>query len=130
MAIQAVYLFGEERYEGLSLLVTGPGLLVILLFLPGGFAQGAYQIRDAFLRWVADRRQIMVPSLFADRRVETGEDQADIITKAEEHVDEAGTFDVLAEPTIVCPVCSATLLVSEAADHPHLQGAGTGVALA
>jgi branched-chain amino acid transport system permease protein len=121
MAIQAVYLFGEQRFEGISLLVTGPGLLVILLFLPGGFAQGAYQVRDSFLRWVADRHKIVVPSLFADRRIETGEDQADIISQAEEHVEEAGTFDVLAEPMIVCPVCNESLLVSAAAAHPHLQ---------
>lgn len=119
--IQAVNLFGERRLEGISLLVTGPGLLVILLFLPGGFAQGAYQIRDSFLRWVATRRGILVPSLFADRRIETGEGESDIITKAEEHVESAGTFDVLAEPTIVCPTCSAVMVVSAAANHPHLQ---------
>jgi len=124
MAIQAVYLFGEKRFEGISLLVTGPGLLVILLFLPGGFAQGAYQVRDSFLRAVAERRGILVPSLFADRRVETGEDQADVIAQAEEHVEEADGFDVLSEPTIVCPVCTATMPLSAAASHPHLLGEG------
>ena len=121
VVIQAVNLFGDKRLDGISLLVTGPGLLVILLFLPGGFAQGAYQVRDSFLRWVADRRGILVPSLFADRRVESGEGEADVITKAEEHVEESGTFDVLAEPTITCPTCGDTLRVSEAPDHPHLR---------
>lgn len=121
MAIQAVNLFGDARIDGISLLVTGPGLLVVLLFLPGGFAQGAYQIRDAFLRTVADRRGILVPSLFADRRVETGEGEGDIISKAEEHVESTDTFDVLAEPTIVCPTCGAVMLLSAAAEHPHLQ---------
>jgi len=119
--IQAVNLFGERRIDGISLLVTGPGLLVILLFLPGGFAQGAYQVRDSFLRWVSTRRNILVPSLFADRRVESGEGEADIISKAEEHVESSGTFDVLAEPTIVCPTCGELMVVSAAARHPHLQ---------
>ncbi|MFZ6002687.1 MAG: ABC transporter permease subunit [Actinomycetota bacterium] len=118
--IEAVHLFGDERIDNLSLLVTGPGLLVILLFLPGGFAQGAYQIRDGFLRWVANRNSVLVPSLFADRRVETGEDQADVIAKAEERV-ESGAFDALAEPVITCPVCDASMPLSMAAQHPHLQ---------
>ena len=125
MAIQAVNLFGDARIEGISLLVTGPGLLVVLLFLPGGFAQGAYQIRDSFLRAVADRRGIMVPSLFADRRVESDiADENDVISKAEEHVEEVDTFDVLSEPTIVCPVCGAAMPLSAASAHPHLLGGG------
>ncbi len=119
--IQAINLFGDKRIDGISLLVTGPGLLLVLLFLPGGFAQGAYQVRDSFLRWVADRRNILVPSLFADRRVESGEGESDVIARAEEHVEEASTFDVLAEPTIACPTCGALMPVSAAAAHPHLQ---------
>ncbi len=125
VVIEAVALFGDKRIDGISLLVTGPGLLMILLFLPGGFAQGAYQVRDGFLRWVADRRGILVPSLFADRRIDTGEDQADVIAKAEERVEESGTFDALAEPTITCPVCAESMPVSLAAQHPHLQPRGT-----
>lgn len=121
VVIEAVHLFGDKRIDGLSLLVTGPGLLMILLFLPGGFAQGAYQIRDSLLRWASERRGILVPSLFADRRVETGEGEADVIARAEERVEEAGTFDVLAEPTITCPVCGQSMPVSAAPQHPHLQ---------
>ncbi|MGQ0432179.1 MAG: ABC transporter permease [Microthrixaceae bacterium] len=121
LLIRSVGLFGDQRIDNISLLVTGPGLLLILLFLPGGFAQGAYQLRDGFLRWVASRNGILVPSLFADRRVETGEGEADIISKAEEHVESTDTFDVLAEPTIVCPTCGVAMLLSAAAEHPHLQ---------
>ncbi len=128
MVIQAINLFGDQRLDGISLLVTGPGLLVVLLFLPGGFAQGAYQIRDSFLRAVADRRGILVPSLFADRRVEDeGDDEADVIAKAEEHVEEVDTFDVVGEPTIVCPACEASMPLSAAATHPHLLGGNVGV---
>lgn len=87
LLIEGVYRFGETRLDGISLLVTGPGLLLILLFLPGGFAQLGYGIRDAFLRWVANRRGIHVPSLVADRRVDREE---------EDHVVE-GAGDVVAE---------------------------------
>jgi hypothetical protein len=69
--------------DGISLLVTGPGLLFILLFLPGGFAQAGYGIRDAYLRWVANRRGIHVPSLVADRRV----DEDHVVADAEQTVE-------------------------------------------
>jgi branched-chain amino acid transport system permease protein len=52
------------------LFVQGSGLLVILLLLPGGFGGALYDIRDALLRWIADRRGIVVASMVADRRVE------------------------------------------------------------
>ena len=86
--LELVRLFGEDTVENLSLLVTGPGLLIVLLLLPGGFAEGLYRMRDAVLRWIANRNGILVPSLVADRRVETGEDQADVIEAAEHHAEE------------------------------------------
>lgn len=47
----------------------GSGLigLMVIAALPGGLAQGAYDVRDAMLRRVALRHRIIVPSLFADR---------------------------------------------------------------
>jgi branched-chain amino acid transport system permease protein len=86
MLIEGVYRFGESRLDGISLLVTGPGLLVILLFLPGGFAQAGYGMRDAYLRWVANRRGIHVPSLVADRRIDP-EEEAHVVAHAEENVE-------------------------------------------
>ena len=62
----------------------------MLLALPGGFAEAGYRVRDRYLRWVANRRGIHVPSLVADRRIETGEDQQHIIADAEHHVEEVG----------------------------------------
>ena len=85
--IQSVKYFGEAQIENLSLLVTGPGILLILLFLPGGFAEVAYRTRDAGLRWIAARRGIHVPSLVADRLVEPGDDEANVMRDAEQHVD-------------------------------------------
>jgi branched-chain amino acid transport system permease protein len=120
--IQSVRIYGESYVTGLSLLVTGPGLVFVLLSLPGGIAEGAYKIRDGFLRWVANRHGILVPSLVADKRVETGEDQQDVITAAELHVEETETFDVASAPTITCPVCGAVLALADAPSHDHLRG--------
>lgn len=52
----------------LRLLLTGTGLLVVLYALPGGFGQLFISARDRYLRWVANRRDIIVPSLVADKR--------------------------------------------------------------
>jgi hypothetical protein len=70
------------------LLVTGGGLLAVLLVLPGGLGQAATRLRDAYLRAVALRRGLLVPSLVADRRPEPGsdedhpEDEVDLLTGA------------------------------------------------
>ncbi len=119
--IQSVRIYGESYVTGLSLLVTGPGLVFVLLSLPGGIAEGAYKIRDGFLRWVANRNGILVPSLVADKRVETGEDQKDIISSAELHVEETESFDVSSHPTVSCPVCGITLALEDAPQHDHLR---------
>jgi len=63
--------------EQLSLLASGVGVAFVLYVFPGGIAQIAFQIRDAGLRWVADRHGIHVPSLVADRRVEVAADEED-----------------------------------------------------
>ncbi|MFN2610236.1 MAG: branched-chain amino acid ABC transporter permease, partial [Actinomycetota bacterium] len=48
-------------------LVIGPiGLLLVLYAAPGGLGSILYSLRDSVLRIVATRRQIVVPSLFAD----------------------------------------------------------------
>lgn len=65
-------LSGEMR-----LLVTGTGLLVVLYLLPGGLGQFVFAIRDRYLRWVANRRGLLVPSLLADRRATEEEQHAD-----------------------------------------------------
>lgn len=49
-------------------LLTGGMLLFVLLALPGGFGQLVFSVRDRYLRWVAERRGILVPSLVADKR--------------------------------------------------------------
>ena len=55
--------------ENIELLASGLGLLAILVVLPGGLAEGMHRIRDRFLRMVAEREGIHVPSLVADSLV-------------------------------------------------------------
>ncbi|HEX6379647.1 MAG TPA: ABC transporter permease [Acidimicrobiia bacterium] len=50
------------------LLITGTSLLAVLLVVPGGLGQVALNVRDRFLRFVANRRGLLVPSLVADVR--------------------------------------------------------------
>lgn len=58
----------EERWR---LLPTAVGVLGVLLVLPGGLADLVYRGRDAVLRRIARRRQIVVPSLLADEADDT-----------------------------------------------------------
>ena len=57
-------------------LISGAGLLVVLLVFPGGIAQLAASVRDRYLRIVAERHDILVPSLVADKRVDGEADKA------------------------------------------------------
>ena len=59
-----------EAAEILRLSLSGGGLLLVLYFLPGGLWQWVQRQRDRYLRAVARRRSIHVPSLVADRRVD------------------------------------------------------------
>jgi hypothetical protein len=48
-------------------LVFGPGAALVLLYIsPGGIASMVARVRDAALRIVAQRNQLVVPTLFAD----------------------------------------------------------------
>ena len=67
----AAYVRGTQYFlpAEFQLLVTGIGMIVLLLLFPGGLGQITFGIRDRYLRWVSDRRGILVPSLVADKRV-------------------------------------------------------------
>ena len=73
----AVYVRSVEFFigGGWALLASGGGILLILLVLPGGLGAGMYRIRDEILRWIANRRGIVVPSLLADLRQEEVEEE-------------------------------------------------------
>jgi branched-chain amino acid transport system permease protein len=56
-----------------QLLTGGLGVLVIMLFFPSGLGAIAYSLRDAWLRRIAQRYRIYVPSLAGDR-IKRGEE--------------------------------------------------------
>ncbi|HEU5085758.1 MAG TPA: ABC transporter permease [Acidimicrobiales bacterium] len=86
--LAVVRALGDDVAENISLLVTGPGLLLVLYLFPGGLSQLLFGVRDRFLRWVAARHRLLVPSLVADRRVvvdDDGPDLSDAAASAAEH---------------------------------------------
>lgn len=67
--IDTLTFLGDVKYLGnIRPLLTGGMLLVVLLVLPGGLGQLLFNLRDRLLRRVAERREILVPSLVADKR--------------------------------------------------------------
>lgn len=78
MAFQATVLFGPDLWHKLGntwdqvipLLLTGPLLILNLYANPGGLAGWVFAERDKWLRRLAAKHRIHVPSLVADRRVE------------------------------------------------------------
>lgn len=88
--IGALYLRGIQFFApSLQLLSTSFGLLLVLMFAPGGLGGLAFQGRDALLRWLANRWGIVVPSLVADRRVQEPEMGADLAGIGEDRPEEA-----------------------------------------
>ncbi len=130
VSFQAFIFFAPSLYRPLladhdtiasviPLLLTGPLLIVNLYFNPGGLAQQAFEARDNFLRKIAKKRGIHVPSLVADRLLEV-EQQVSIVQHAEEAVEHAEA-DAAAVTTYTCPACDALLTLDDLATHEHLQ---------
>ncbi|OWY61760.1 hypothetical protein B7486_62080, partial [cyanobacterium TDX16] len=57
------WLLPAERWQALA---SSAGVLLVLMVLPGGLASLWGRVRDLYLRRVAERRGIVVPSLVAD----------------------------------------------------------------
>jgi hypothetical protein len=55
-------------------------------------------MRDSFLRWVATRHAILVPSLVADKRVDDVAAEANVVTEAEHQVEGAAAFESASTP--------------------------------
>lgn len=125
---EAGVLFAPRIYGHLSstwvsvipLLLTGPIFVLNMYFYPGGLAERGFADRDRFLRWVARRRNIVVPALFVEKGLGFEEAEQKIVEAAEQHVESASTFEQ-AERTISCPVCKEVLTVDQAAEHEHLK---------
>ncbi|HEX5944970.1 MAG TPA: hypothetical protein VFY82_01775 [Acidimicrobiales bacterium] len=74
--IGALFLKGGDWFlqDAWRLFASSIGVLIVLLLLPGGLGGAVFRARDLWLRSVARRRSIVVPSLVAD--VRTLEDSA------------------------------------------------------
>jgi branched-chain amino acid transport system permease protein len=78
VGFEALVLFGPDLWGSLGptwvsvmpLLLTGPLLVANLWFNPGGLAGAVFAARDDWLRRLAARLDIRVPSLLADRRLD------------------------------------------------------------
>jgi branched-chain amino acid transport system permease protein len=77
-------LTGLGYFAALNILVDDPlwrgvlqaaGVIGVIMFYPGGFGGLFFLLRDAWLRRVAMRQRIFVPSLIGDYRVLDGEQQ-------------------------------------------------------
>ncbi|HET6811817.1 MAG TPA: ABC transporter permease [Acidimicrobiales bacterium] len=69
----AVYVYGAAYLlpsGGWSFLATGFGVLIVLMFFPGGLGELVFRARDWFLRRFAERHEVLVPSLVADVRTD------------------------------------------------------------
>jgi branched-chain amino acid transport system permease protein len=65
----ALYLLGGRWFLPADWvpIASGIGVMFVLLVIPFGLGGLFFRLRDAWLRWVAGRRGIIVPSLLADR---------------------------------------------------------------
>jgi len=65
----ALYLLGTRWFLPLEwqFLASGIGVLLVLMLLPSGLSGLLFALRDQALRWIAGRRDLVVPSLLADR---------------------------------------------------------------
>ena len=135
---QAAVLFGPLLWQSLGetfsqvvpLLLTGPLLILNLYQAPGGLAGYAFEQRDAYLRRIAHKRGIHVPSLVADRRVDDGaghsvdlaaDDEIDMaeVVAAEHAQAERELYDP--GPRLACPACGDPLSLENIATHEHLR---------
>ena len=108
---------------------TGVGVLLLLIALPGGLVEAVYGLRDRFLRRVADRHDLLVPSLVADRRVEVphgpSAEEVDVLARAETAIEDVDTFTAVDHAgTIRCPACRERIPLAEAETHEHFVEAG------
>jgi branched-chain amino acid transport system permease protein len=122
----SIYVEGVPIFFGgnqtIALLTSSVGLLVLLLIVPGGLSEVFYRTRDSFLRWVAQRHDIHVPSLVADSLVRSDDQPQDVVAGAEQSVGAVEMLEGLDPIDLIgCPVCGANVPVAEARDHDHFR---------
>jgi branched-chain amino acid transport system permease protein len=75
VVLGAIYLGTVNLFvpAGGQLVASGAGVLLVLAFYPTGLGGAAYALRDAWLRRIALRDRIVVPSLIGNYRINEGE---------------------------------------------------------
>jgi branched-chain amino acid transport system permease protein len=122
----AIFLQGGEWFlpgPKWQALVSAGGVLLVLWIIPGGLADIVYRVRDAGLRWAAQRRGIVVPSLVADVRQDPDPEP---VVSAEESVEESeagATAASVSAPTVAPSNGSAAPAPAPAADEIETSGA-------
>ena len=128
--IGAAFVKGGEYFlpSQISLFTSGIGALLVLMVLPAGFASLAYQGRDGYLRMIAARRRILVPSLVADVRADSEKAHAtkaafdfDLLTTQQAHPMSSPLADVSPAATAGFPT---ELLEAMAPDEEELASVG------
>lgn len=89
----ALYLLGTRWFLPLEwqFLASGFGVLLVLMLLPSGLGGLLFTLRDHALRWLAVRRDLVVPSLLADRDVPAPTARG--LPTADPHDDDAEALD-------------------------------------
>ncbi|WP_436795125.1 ABC transporter permease [Actinospongicola halichondriae] len=100
------FLFSGD--ETVRLLTSSVGLLILVLIVPGGLSEIAYRMRDGFLRWVADRNDIHVPSLVADSLQTVDASMAAV-----------AVAPAPSGETIRCPACGDDIALADVTTHEH-----------
>ena len=70
-ALGSLYLEGAQWWlpgPQWQTLASAAGVLLVLMIIPGGLGDVVFRVRDSGLRWIANRRGLIVPSLVADTR--------------------------------------------------------------
>jgi branched-chain amino acid transport system permease protein len=99
--------------ETVRLLTSSVGLLFFVMFRPDGLSGVFYGVRDNFLRWVAKKNDIHVPSLVADSLVVETAETEHIIEDTVEH-------EVHLDADVIrCPACGDLVAVANVNDHEH-----------
>jgi branched-chain amino acid transport system permease protein len=106
----AVYVRGAQYFlnGNWQLVATGAGVLLILWIYPGGLGGIAVLVRDAYLRWVANRRGLVVPSLLRDERVAQPEAEPMPLPNADHGTEPERYEDGTESPRTIAPVEDAT----------------------
>ncbi len=81
VAVIEIAVHAVPQYQ---LIITGAGLLWLLLILPGGLGEALQRIRNRILRRIAASHDLMVPTLVADRLVDPSSPESSPVAPRED----------------------------------------------